>query len=207
MPRNYKMQRTVNTQSLTRITTQDENVTGRKTRAAAGLKSTSRAFADFSRGTGLIRALQPQCFTFYASLKRPLPLDLNRTQTLAQHDDDALTPNCARSTLLPSNRAVVIPCVQADQSREATPTNCPTVMLLLLICCFIGVELTLSAIAQTLFAFSSNLVRCRGVGALKITRSLSGSADPSSQGAAAAPIWPSLPYRAGTRRIPVRAPT
>ena len=45
------------------------------------------------------------------------------------------------------------------------------------------------------------------VGALKIARSLSGSADPSSQGAAAAPIWPSLPYRAGTRRIPVRART
>ena len=39
------------------------------------------------------------------------------------------------------------------------------------------------------------------------SRSLSGSADPSSQGAAAAPIWPSLPYRAGTRRTPVRAPT
>ena len=43
--------------------------------------------------------------------------------------------------------------------------------------------------------------------ALKITRSLCGSADPTSKGDAAARIWPGLRYRAGTRRIPVRAPT
>jgi hypothetical protein len=41
----------------------------------------------------------------------------------------------------------------------------------------------------------------------RLPRSLSGSADPVSQGAGATPIWSSLLYQAGTRRIPVRVPT
>ena len=58
-----------------------------------------------------------------------------------------------------------------------------------------------------MLVIDSEVRQTADLGALKITSSLSESADPSSQGAAAAPIWPSLPYRAGTRRTPVRAPT